>query len=71
MEYRRLGDSGLVVSRIALGCMSFGDTSRGFSEWSLGDEQAQPFFEQALIHRRTARLDEVRVHARSVQPDAT
>jgi len=48
MEYRRLGDSGLVVSRIALGCMSFGDTSRGFSEWSLGDEEAQPFFEQAL-----------------------
>ena len=48
MEYRRLGDSGLVVSRIALGCMSFGDTSRGFSEWSLGDEEAQLFFEQAL-----------------------
>src|SRR6188768_1133254 len=48
MEYRRLGNSGLTVSRIALGCMSFGDTSRGFSEWSLGDEEAQPFFEQAL-----------------------
>jgi 1-deoxyxylulose-5-phosphate synthase len=48
MEYRRLGDSGLRVSRIALGCMSFGDTSRGFSEWSLGDEDAQPFFEQAV-----------------------
>jgi len=48
MEYRRLGNSGLRVSRIALGCMSFGDTSRGFSEWSLGDEDAQPFFEQAV-----------------------
>jgi aryl-alcohol dehydrogenase-like predicted oxidoreductase len=48
MEYRRLGNSGLTVSRIALGCMSFGDTSRGFSEWSLGDDEAQPFFEQAL-----------------------
>jgi len=48
MEYRRLGKSGLRVSRIALGCMSFGDTSRGFSEWSLGYEDAQPFFQQAI-----------------------
>ena len=30
MGGRRLGNSGLRVSRIALGCMSFGDTSRGF-----------------------------------------
>lgn len=30
MEYTRLGTSGLKVSRISLGCMSFGDTSRGF-----------------------------------------
>ena len=48
MEYRRLGNSGLRVSRLALGCMSFGDTSRGFSEWSLGNEEAQPFFQQAV-----------------------
>jgi 1-deoxyxylulose-5-phosphate synthase len=48
MESRRLGNSGLRVSRIALGCMSFGDTSRGFSEWSLGYEDAQPFFQQAV-----------------------
>ena len=48
MESRRLGNSGLRVSRIALGCMSFGDISRGFSEWSLGYEDAQPFFQQAV-----------------------
>jgi aryl-alcohol dehydrogenase-like predicted oxidoreductase len=48
MDNRRLGNSGLQVSRIALGCMSFGDTSRGFSEWSLGEEEAQPFFAQAI-----------------------
>jgi 1-deoxyxylulose-5-phosphate synthase len=47
MEYRRLGNSGLKVSRIALGCMSFGE-SRGFSEWSLGEEDAGPFFKQAV-----------------------
>jgi 1-deoxyxylulose-5-phosphate synthase len=48
MEYARLGNSGLRVSRIALGCMSFGDTSRGFNEWSLGEEDAGPFFKQAV-----------------------
>ena len=48
MEYTRLGTSGLKVSRIALGCMSFGDTSRGFNEWALDDAEAEPIFRQAL-----------------------
>jgi aryl-alcohol dehydrogenase-like predicted oxidoreductase len=48
MEYVRLGRSGLKVSRIALGCMSFGDTSRGFNEWSLDEADSQPFFQQAV-----------------------
>jgi 1-deoxyxylulose-5-phosphate synthase len=48
MEYTRLGPSGLTVSRIALGCMSFGDTSRGFNEWALDDEAAEPIFRQAI-----------------------
>jgi len=48
MEYTRLGTSGLKVSRIALGCMSFGDTSRGFNDWALGDEAAEPIFRQAV-----------------------
>lgn len=48
MEYTRLGNSGLKVSRIALGCMSFGDTSRGFNEWALDDDTAEPIFRQAV-----------------------
>lgn len=48
MEYTRLGQSGLKVSRIALGCMSFGDTSQGFNEWALGDAEAEPVFRQAV-----------------------
>jgi len=48
VEYTRLGSSGLKVSRIALGCMSFGDTSRGFNEWALDDTAAEPIFRQAL-----------------------
>jgi 1-deoxyxylulose-5-phosphate synthase len=46
MAYRRLGSSGLKVSRIALGCMSFGDGSR--MPWALDDEHAEPIFRQAV-----------------------
>ncbi|MGY2873838.1 1-deoxyxylulose-5-phosphate synthase [Marmoricola sp. URHA0025 HA25] len=49
MEYTRLGNSGLKVSRIALGCMSFGDSSRGRApEWVLDDDGAEPIFRQAI-----------------------
>jgi len=48
MEYTYLGRSGLKVSRLALGCMSFGDTSRGFNEWALDDDGAEPLFRQAV-----------------------
>ena len=47
MEYTRLGSSGLKVSRIALGCMSFGDASRG-TEWVLDEDAAEPIFRQAV-----------------------
>jgi aryl-alcohol dehydrogenase-like predicted oxidoreductase len=40
MEYTRLGQSGLKVSRIALGCMSFGDTSQGY-DIQLTDDQVR------------------------------
>ena len=48
MEYARLGQSGLKVSRIALGGMSFGDSSRGFTDWALDDSAAEPIFRQAV-----------------------
>ena len=48
MQQVRLGSSGLKVSRIALGCMSFGDTGSGFNHWALGDDEAEPVFRQAL-----------------------
>jgi aryl-alcohol dehydrogenase-like predicted oxidoreductase len=44
MEYTRLGNSGLEVSRIALGCMSFGTAV----EWTLDDDAAEPIFRQAV-----------------------
>ncbi|GAA4416250.1 aldo/keto reductase [Actinokineospora soli] len=48
MEYARLGSSGLKVSRIALGCMSYGSPDRGTHPWSLPEDEAMPFFEQAF-----------------------
>jgi aryl-alcohol dehydrogenase-like predicted oxidoreductase len=49
MEYTRLGGTGLRVSRLALGCMSYGDpTTAGAHRWALDDEAAQPFFVQAV-----------------------
>lgn len=46
MQYTRLGISGLKISRIALGCMSFGDTSQ--MPWALDDGGAAPIFRQAV-----------------------
>ena len=49
MEQTRLGATGLKISRLALGCMSYGDpTSERAHEWALADEEAQPFFRQAI-----------------------
>ena len=48
MEYTRLGSSGLKISRITLGCMSFGEAARGADQWSLDDKAAEPIFRQAV-----------------------
>ncbi|MDQ3904065.1 MAG: aldo/keto reductase [Actinomycetota bacterium] len=48
MDYVALGTTGLQVSRICLGCMSYGEPGRGAHPWSLGREAAEPFFRQAL-----------------------
>jgi aryl-alcohol dehydrogenase (NADP+) len=48
MEYVKLGRTGLDVSRICLGCMSFGDPGRGGHPWSLDEEASRPLIRQAL-----------------------
>ncbi len=48
METRRLGSTGLEVSRLCLGCMSYGVPDKGTHEWSLPEEQARPFIKKAL-----------------------
>jgi 1-deoxyxylulose-5-phosphate synthase len=46
MKYINLGATGLKVSRICLGCMSYG--SKANREWAIEDQEARPFFKQAL-----------------------
>ena len=46
MEYAQLGRSGLTVSRLALGCMSYGNP--GWHSWVLDEAAAQPFFRRAI-----------------------
>jgi len=48
MKYAPLGKSNLEVSRIALGCMSYGNPKRGSHPWTLDEEQTRPFIKQAL-----------------------
>jgi 1-deoxyxylulose-5-phosphate synthase len=48
MEYVRLGKSGLKVSRLCLGCMSYGVPERGSHPWTLVEEQSRPFIARAL-----------------------
>ncbi|MFB9234481.1 aldo/keto reductase [Plantactinospora siamensis] len=48
MEYVKLGATGLDVSRICLGCMSYGEPDRGNHEWSLDEAASRPFLKRAL-----------------------
>jgi aryl-alcohol dehydrogenase-like predicted oxidoreductase len=48
MEYVKLGSTGLEVSRLCLGCMSFGEPNQGGHSWSLSEEAARPIIRQAL-----------------------
>lgn len=48
MDYVTLGKTGLKVSRLCLGCMSFGDPKRGFHPWILDEEASRPILRRAV-----------------------
>jgi aryl-alcohol dehydrogenase (NADP+) len=47
MKYVRLGQTGLEVSRICLGCMSYGDPNRGTHPWTLDEDASRPMLRAA------------------------
>ncbi len=48
MEYTRLGDSELMVSRICMGCMGFGDPTRGQHSWTIDEEHSREIIKRGL-----------------------
>jgi aryl-alcohol dehydrogenase-like predicted oxidoreductase len=48
METIRLGKTGLEVSRLCLGCMSYGASEQGAHAWTLSEDQSRPFIKKAL-----------------------
>lgn len=48
MEYIKLGNTGLDVSKICLGCMSFGIPTQGYPDWSLPEEESRKIIKHAL-----------------------
>jgi len=48
MTITRLGRTGLEISRICLGCMSFGEPNRGNHPWTMGEAASRPFIRKAL-----------------------
>jgi aryl-alcohol dehydrogenase (NADP+) len=48
MDYVRLGNTGLQVSPLIIGCMSFGDPNRGAHPWTLDEDASRPLIRQAI-----------------------
>lgn len=48
MEYTKLGNSDLQVSRFCVGCMSFGDPGSNFHQWTLSAEESETLVKRAL-----------------------
>lgn len=48
MEYVKLGNTGLDVSRLCLGCMTYGDPQRGMHDWTLNENESRPLIKQAV-----------------------
>ena len=48
MRYVKLGRTGLEISPVVLGCMSYGAPDRGDHPWTLDEEQSRPFIQKAL-----------------------
>lgn len=51
MEYVKLGNTGLEVSKICLGCMSFGDPQRWIHSWVLNETDSRKIIKKSIRFR--------------------
>ncbi|MFB7500741.1 aldo/keto reductase [Streptomyces sp. NPDC056161] len=70
MRYLRLGKSGLSISEVVLGCMSFGDPARGTHQWSFGIDESRPYFKQAVESGITT-FDTANMYGRGASEEIT
>ena len=49
MQYAKLGESNLEVSRICLGCMGFGDPQAGQHSWTVGEDETRVIVKRAPV----------------------
>ena len=57
MEYVKLGDSDLMVSKVCLGCMGFGEAQKGMHSWTLPYEESKKIIKYALDNFRNTLND--------------
>ncbi|MDI9690477.1 aldo/keto reductase, partial [Burkholderia cenocepacia] len=48
MEYVKFGSTGLDVSKLVLGCMTFGEPLRGTHPWTLPEAESRPIIQRAI-----------------------
>jgi len=70
MKYRRLGRTGLKVSQLCLGCMSFGEPGKGAHPWALDEEASRPIIKRA-IEVGINFFDTANVYAKGVSEEIT
>ena len=63
MEYTKLGNSDLTVSRICMGCMGFGDPHTGQHSWTIDEEHSREVLQQALASLGDVERQVVLLHA--------
>jgi aryl-alcohol dehydrogenase-like predicted oxidoreductase len=50
MQYVKLGNTGLDISRLCMGCMTFGEPDAGMHPWTLGEAASRPIIQRAVEH---------------------
>lgn len=70
MQYVKLGTSDLTVSRLILGCMSYGDPMRGSHGWVLTEHESRPFF-RAAIEAGITTFDTANVYSLGASEEVT